>query len=570
MRVALTALGMLVLAASASAQERRLVDLDLPRDVERRIYRLLDDTATRRFDGAVNITADQVIRAHVVAFDGPFTLAGRVEGDLFVLGGNLDLLAGSHVTGDVTVIGGQVFGLEGADLAGTFTSYDEGFELFYRGEPVLVVNRARKWRGRRAEERSWGFSNFSFRTTSNYNRVEGLPILMGPVIQTSGSSPTRVEAQAILRTGAGDLFETEQMGYQLRVEQFLGTPAVRIGGVLRSVIEPIEAWNLSSLEASLATFLLHDDQRDYFEREGWGAYVRVSPRSSGFDAVVGYWDEDHSARAARDPWTLFGNGAWRAQPLVGQGRLQSISGRIQYDGRNDDEVPTAGIYVRLQGTHGLAGDLVIPERQILSADSGPPTTLAPISMNSRFTTGLIDLRLYRPISREGSLALRGVAGGSLQGTALPPQFQFALGGPGTLPGYSLFRGDCGARSFPVTSLTEGTGVFFPSYGCDRFALGSVEYRGGFDLDFGGDFDFWGNRDDRRSWHVDASPNWMLFFNAGKGWAVGDSRTRGAVDTEVLYDAGAGVMLGDIGFYAAIPLTGNDRDVRFLVRLGARF
>ncbi|MGH7470200.1 MAG: hypothetical protein ACRENP_19815, partial [Longimicrobiales bacterium] len=175
MRVVLTALGMFVLAASATAQERRLADLDLPRDVERRINRLLDDTTTRRFDGAVNITAEETIRANVVAFDGPFTLAGRIEGELVVLGGNLDLLPGSHVTGDVTVVGGEVFGIDAANIAGTFTSYDEGFELFYRGEPVLVVNRGRRWRGRHDEDRSWGFSNFSVCMSTNYNRVEGLP-----------------------------------------------------------------------------------------------------------------------------------------------------------------------------------------------------------------------------------------------------------------------------------------------------------------------------------------------------------------------------------------------------------
>jgi hypothetical protein len=39
---------------------------------------------------------------------------------------------------------------------------------------------------------------------------------------------------------------------------------------------------------------------------------------------------------------------------------------------------------------------------------------------------------------------------------------------------------------------------------------------------------------------------------------------------MLYDAGAGVMLGGFGFYAAVPLTGDDRSVNFFIRLGARF
>jgi hypothetical protein len=46
--------------------------------------------------------------------------------------------------------------------------------------------------------------------------------------------------------------------------------------------------------------------------------------------------------------------------------------------------------------------------------------------------------------------------------------------------------------------------------------------------------------------------------------------RGATDTETLYDVGAGIVLGDFGVYGAVPLTGDDRSLRFFVRLGARF
>ncbi|MGH7459789.1 MAG: hypothetical protein ACREMA_02015, partial [Longimicrobiales bacterium] len=103
-----------------------------------------------------------------------------------------------------------------------------------------------------------------------------------------------------------------------------------------------------------------------------------------------------------------------------------------------------------------------------------------------------------------------------------------------------------------------------------FALGSIEYRGGFDFEFGGDSHFWGRGDHDGNWQVDTSPDWMVFFNAAQGWALEDSRARGAQDTEVLYDAGAGLSFGDLGLYAAIPLNGDDRSVRFFVRIGARF
>jgi hypothetical protein len=457
MRAAPLVLGILVFATSAAAQQApNLAAFDLPRDVERRLSLIVNDPETRRFDGASRIGEADTLAADVVAFDGPLTVAGRINGELIVLGGNVEFLEGSSVTGDVTVVGGVARGLDGVAVGGTFTSYSEGFELYHRGQRILAVN-TRRGRWHRENENDWGNSTFAFRAGINYNRVEGMPILFGPVIQTGGNSPTRVEALGILRTASGDLFDTERMGYQLRLEQFIGSKAFRVGGSFRSVIEPIESWNLTSLEASLATFLLHDDQRDYFEREGWGAYARWAPRSFPLDATVGYWDEDHAVRAARDPWTLFGDGGWRQQPLIGEGSLRSVSGRIEYDGRNDDTYPSSGFFVSAQGTRGIGGSLALPQRFVLTADPDPAAIPA-IAVNDRFNTGLLDVRLYRRVGNDATLAFRAVGGGSIDGKAVPPQYQHALGGAGTMPGYGLFGADCGARRLPVSLDPEGHSI----------------------------------------------------------------------------------------------------------------
>ncbi|MEX2282739.1 MAG: hypothetical protein WEE89_09680 [Gemmatimonadota bacterium] len=571
MRAAPLFLGMLLLASSATAQERfTLTDFDLPREVERRLSIVVNNPDTRRINGSARIEPAETIAVNVVAYEGPLTVAGKIDGQLIVIGGDVEFVEGSSVTGDVTVVGGEARGLDFVNVGGTFTSYSEGFDLYHRGQRILSVNtRRRRWNP--DGENLWGNSTFAVRTAFNYNRVEGLPILFGPVIQSGGHSPTRVEAMGILRTASGDLFDTERMGYQLRLEQFIGGRAFRVGASVRSVVEPVESWNLSNLEASLATFLLHDDQRDYFEREGWGAYVRWAPRSIPIDATVGYWDEDHSARVSRNPWTLFGGGAWRQQPLIGEGNLRSVSGRLQYDRRNDDHYPSSGLYFAAQATHGLSGSLAMPTLFALTGADGQVAEIPPIAINERFATGLADLRFYRRVGRDATLAFRAVGGGSIDGKSVPPQFQHALGGAGTMPGYDLFQADCGARRVPVSRDPESKQSFYPYYGCDRFALGSVEYRGGFDFDFGGDFDGWGRRDEDWNWHIDASPNWMVFFNAGHGWALGDSRVKaGATDTGVLYDAGAGIVLGGFGIYGAVPLNGENRSMNFFVRLGSRF
>jgi hypothetical protein len=39
---------------------------------------------------------------------------------------------------------------------------------------------------------------------------------------------------------------------------------------------------------------------------------------------------------------------------------------------------------------------------------------------------------------------------------------------------------------------------------------------------------------------------------------------------MLYDVGAGVILGGFGIYGAVPLDSRDRGMRFFVRLGPRF
>lgn len=548
---------------AVQAQEltpRNLAAYDLPRDVHRRLTLIVDHPDTKRLEGSAKVAAGETVSGNVVAFDGPLTIEGKIEGELIVVGGNVAFKEGAVVTGDVTVIAGHAIDAEAAQIGGSLTTFGEGFELFHRGERILAVNTSKRRRAERAGwewerwKRDWGHSTIAFRTGINYNRVEGLPILFGPVIQTGGSSPTRIEALGILRTGSGAMFATDRMGYQLRVEQFVGGSAVRLGGVAQSVVEPIERWSMSDTEASLSTFLLHEDQRDYYEREGWGVYLRVAPHRSRFDFTVGYSDEEHNTRAARDPWTLFGDGDWRYQPLIAEGNLRSVRSRIEYDGRNSDEFASAGVYLAGSFTRGLSGSLATRAATVTEADED-------------FSTGLLDLRLYRRVGRDATLALRGVAGGALEDRALPAQFQHALGGAGTMPGYGLMTQDCGARD-RIAFRDGDSRAYFPRYGCDRFVMGSVEYRGGFDFDFGGDFDFWGHSDEDYDWRVDASPNWLLFFNAGQGWALGDASQR--TNTGLLYDAGAGIVLGDFGIYAAVPLTGDRRPVNVFVRLGARF
>jgi len=199
-----------------------------------------------------------------------------------------------------------------------------------------------------------------------------------------------------------------------------------------------------------------------------------------------------------------------------------------------------------------------------------PSDIPAMELSTDFTTAFLDLRHYAPVTDGSQLNLRVVGGGNVEQGSLPPQFQHALGGPGSLPGFSPFQADCGARS----GVGSRDGVtFYPGFGCDRFVLGQIEFRGHFSLDLGfGEPD----RDDeeRGGWwdhDIDLSPRWMVFLDAGQGWSYDDGVPGGQVTTGRLYDAGAGFLIDDVGVYFAVPLNeGVERDARFFVRLQRRF
>jgi hypothetical protein len=555
MRIVALTMCFLAVAAAAEAQERPLGHADLPRGVEARLTAIIEAPETRKLQGDVIISEPEA--GNVVVYTGPATVRAKIDGELIIIDGDVRFENGAAVTGDVTIVGGRAFGLENAVIDGNITMYEEGFGPFRRREQVLSVNSRNRRVYHEDDHRHWGHSTFTLRTGWNYNRVEGLPIQFGPLIETGGRNPTRLEALGIWRTEVSGPFNTEKWGYSVRAEQFLGGErAFRVGAAVRSVIDPIESWQMTDNEASLATAVMHYDYRDYYKREGWSAYARVAPRRTGVSATLEYNDETHAAQPARDPWTLFSNGDdWRLQPLVAEGRFRSLTGVVDIDRRNSDDFPTDGFLVRGSITHGLEGSLTLP-------------LMMPVEFDADFTRGVVDARVYRRVGRKATLSLRGVAGGALTDRALPPQFQHALGGAGSLPGYSLFSADCGARRVTVT--TSNNDNFFPSYGCDRVAMVSAEYRGGFDFRIGG-FDRWDDDGGHEShWDIDASPNWAVFFDAGRGWAMNESKARGATNTGSLYDAGLGIILGDVGIYGAVPLSGSDRAMKFFIRLGPRF
>lgn len=594
MRVfALTALAALSLAAPGAARAQD--PGALPADLAHRANEILNDTQTRRYEGNAEIESGDVVEGDVAVLDGSLRLDGRVDGDVVVVNGALTLGAQARVGGDVIVVGGDIAGQDAAQVAGEMIVFEEPVAHCRRGRAVDLSGDCSRLAATDAaqpgapveiglaagaegdedwaveEDMDRGRAQFVLAAGRSYNRVEGLPIRFGPAVETGGRNPLRVRALAVFRTEDGGEPGADRWGYDARIEQFLGGGrAFRVGGRAFSVVDPIEGWHLTDLENSLSTFFLHQDFRDHYQRRGWTAFATLSPRAWPVSTTLEYREERHTSVAPGSPWSLFDNSEpWRPQPLAGEGRLRALAGIVQVDSRSESHDPASGWYVRGEVEKALHSTLTRPE-----GNAGVAFVLPAEPYEARWVKGTLDVRRYNRISPSSRLNLRLAGGASLNGEPLPAQRQHALGGEGTLPGFPLYALDCGARATPVSKGLTGTeGNFYPRYGCDAVALFQAEYRGdvAFRLDLGG----WGEDEDAEyadegGWTgiIDADFGWVFFVDAGRGW----SKSADAVDEETAVDVGAGVLLGDLGVYFAVPVAdGRDRGgLNFFIRLAPRF
>jgi hypothetical protein len=566
--------------APAAIAADTLRPVALPPETAAALIDFANAPGTIQLRGPARVPAGSTLAGDVVSLGGPLTIAGRIDGRVVVINGDLALQSGAFVAGGVTVVGGVITGGEGASIGGEVAVYPERLRfrlqqgrlaLATPAEPALQLPLGSRWLSR---------SDFLVSTGNSYNRVEGLPIAFGPVLETASANPLRLRAMGIYRTESGASLDAEELGYDVRAEHFVGGyRRARLGAALYSVIDPIEADHLSNLENGLATFLLHQDYRDHYARRGGAVSAAVEPAGAPLLLRTEMRWERHASRAAGSPWAIFRNAEpWRPQPLVAEGALRSLALQAAYDTRSETVDPAWGWWIRGDMERSLGTSLVRPEA--VQVDLEGVAAVLPAERYGDFTAGTLDVRRYNRLSPDSRLNLRLFAAGSLDGGALPPQRQRALGGEGTLPGFALFQTDCGARRHtvyreapPVRPLSAADGEelprFFANYGCDAVALLQAEYRGELRLGFLWDGDPWAAGGDRGGWYPGwlAAPEWALFVDAGRGWAYGRGGAR--VSDGAAVDLGLGLVFSRFGLYAAVPLTGRG-GVNFFARLGPRF
>src|SRR5438105_3736568 len=402
-----------------------------------------------------------------------------------------------------------------------------------------------------------------------YNRVEGLPVMVGPVFHDSiKSAELNGSVMGIIRSADTFHWDDQNLGHRLSAAMRVGRGrGYALGGSSYDVMTPVETWQLPDPDAALAAFFGHRDFRDHFNRHGAKATAtfNMSTRSSlAFD----WSDERWSSVDARRVFSVFGNGkSWRANPVVDAGRFHLGVLRANIDTRNNEDNPSTGWLILAEYERGTG----------TTTDFGltsPLSRPAVVSPRVSYGRGLLDLRRYNRLSPTTWVNARLVLGGWLHGDELPLERRFSVGGIGTVPGFDFRKYEPG--SVDVSQCSNGGA---PPPGnpaqCERVALGQLEYRNELHSSL---FDFLNARVIRlRGVGFTVEPTVVAFVDAGRGWLVGQPSGTLQYSSHSFprfgtfrTDVGLGLDLGLIGLYAAKAVSSPKEPANVFLRVRRRF
>jgi len=550
----------------AGAQQRDSVPdrNTLPRDVAREVVALFNAAVALRATDALEIESGRTVTGDVAVLNGPVTIAGHVTGRVLAINADVLLRKGARIDGDLLVVGGEVDGAEGASIGGEIRVYHPPLRYTQEGDQLVAQLEGAtddQWWHRFERRGRRNFNRLDVAIAGVYNRVEGFPVRVGPVLyRDQGWGHLRLDATVILRTASSFSGSAPDVGHDVHGEIRVGRQyGATLGGRLFDIVDGVEQWQLSDLEVGLASFLFHRDYRDYYGRHGGQLHAALRATDNA-DLTLSYGDERWSSRDAHDPFTLFKNDLpWRINPQVDEGRFHVANLTLRIDTRNDDFNPWAGWYLLAdyeRGT-GLIDALAPTSAGVRSWSSGP----------TRYQRGFMDLRRYNRLAPTSALNLRLVLGGWLSGDALPLQRRLSIDGPGTVPGFDF-------RVIGGTDVgTCATGIPLPARPaqCDRISLAQLEYRSDIRLSFSD-----GDARSRRT-RFRADGAWVFFADAGRGWLVNAPGSplnyrRSELPPLSSYrtDIGGGLDFDQFGIYLAKALSAPKEPLNIFLRVRHRF
>jgi hypothetical protein len=398
---------------------------------------------TRVISTATTVADSEVVKGNIVVKGANLVIAGTVEGSVRVVGGTLTVKQHGVITGNASVVNGDIIKEEGASIRGyedrvgaTRSRYRESRRLFAeRGTSFTVP-----WMAEQTD-----LDNVLFR----YNRVEGIFLGVGSEKKFSWDGQKRWGMYGSAGYGfkahhwRGNLGLTRQ--FPLAVTN--GREMFELGVEGYSLTDTKDQWLIGRMENTLAALLIHEDFRDYYQREGvtvHGSYLMAKDDDKA-EVTVSYLSDRYESLQNRVEWALFGGDKlFRRNPAITPGQMRSL---LVFGGFTSVSRTSSG-----------------PEGWTITASG----EVAKRSFHSDFDFDRyeFDVRRYQPLGQYEGLNLR-LRAGTVAGNA-PLQKGFELGGLGTTNAYD-FKSDVGNRMilFNAEFIVNGNFLddldFWPSW-----------------------------------------------------------------------------------------------------------
>jgi hypothetical protein len=236
-------------------------------------------------------------------------------------------------------------------------------------------------------------------------------------------------------------FAAERVGYSFGIERpFLRDSVLQVGGSVHDLTGSDDRWRLSDLEQSLVAVGFRNTFRDYYRRKGYQVHAAARPLAT-HEWLVAWRSEEHLSLVNETDYGFFRDDeVFRANQPIQEGDLRSLILGYTFDTRGlAREEP--GERFRRHLVDSLFG-------QFSERDHGArlewTSEFAPASFDQDFdfSRHIVNARAWIETAPTRTISGRALAGFS-DGT-LPPQRVFAIGGIGTVHGYS-FKEAAGER-----------------------------------------------------------------------------------------------------------------------------
>lgn len=406
------------------------------------------------------VAAGDRVSGDLLVLEAQVRLAGEVEGDIFVVDGDLFLRPGARVSGDIVVLSGGYHGSGMATVAGEVTwrpaerysvlPVSGGLEIYPVIEELDVVE-------------LHGLHGIKAPT---YQRVDAVTVALGATLRAVGWAwePT-LELVARYRSGQGEIEGT--------VRQFWHPGPIEFGLEVERATRTNEGWIRGPVSNSLSYLSIGDDFRDYYGSDRAAFVMRRSGEGGWVPELRIQW-EDAWSRRAGDHFTVLGADAARENPSVDDGETWSATLGLSAERRTSESGRVVG-HVRLEGADStVAGDF-------------------------SYVLGEISARWLTAGFAKHELDIFVLARGDLAGT-LPAQRWTGFGGRATLPTFDVMR-------FRGPRVVYGhVGYSIPIEGLRAGRLGALEV--------------FGRLGAGRAWSDGQSPDWKANLVGGlRFWVV---------------------------------------------------